>query len=29
MVDGDVEEELERLTNRVERQLESYSQNGR
>ncbi|MFD1642774.1 extracellular solute-binding protein [Halohasta litorea] len=29
MVDGDVEAELERLTNRVERQLESYSQNGR
>jgi len=27
MVEGDVEEELERLTSRVERQLESYSQN--
>jgi len=29
MVKGDVEAELERLTDRVERQLESYSQNGR
>ena len=27
MVDGDVEEELARLNDRVERQLESYSQN--
>jgi sn-glycerol 3-phosphate transport system substrate-binding protein len=29
MVDGDVEEELARLNDRVERQLESYSQNQR